>query len=107
MPCIIWGRKERCIMAKLYIKYLKFCKKHKLKAFIPSKYAFLHSYFNLENMELTNDSFTFKEIIKRVKDNGGYCPCAIKKIEATKCACFACRNAGVCQCGLYEKKEVK
>ena len=94
-------------MTKLYIKYLKFCKKHKLKAIIPSKYAFLNSYFSLENMELTNDTFTFKEIIKRVRDNDGYCPCAIKKIEATKCACFACRNAGVCQCGLYEKKEMK
>ena len=94
-------------MVKLYIKYLKFCKKHKLKAIIPSKYAFLFSYFKLNHMELTNDSYTFKELLKKISQNDGYCPCALKKIEATKCACLACRTAGVCHCGLYEKKEVK
>lgn len=93
-------------MTKLYIKYLKFCKKHNFKAFIPSKYAFLLGYFKLENMELTNDVYTFKEMLKRIKDNDGYCPCAIKKTDATKCPCFGCRNASVCHCGLYEKKEL-
>lgn len=90
-------------MWKIYIKYLKFCKKHNLKAIIPSKYAFLSSYFNLHNMDLTEDTFTFKELLKRISDNDGYCPCAIKKVEATKCACYACRMANNCQCGLYEK----
>ena len=90
-------------MVKLYIKYLKLCKKHKLKAIIPSKYAFLNSYFQLNHMELTNDSYTFKEMLKRLYKNDGYCPCALKKIDATKCACLACRTAGVCHCGLYER----
>lgn len=94
-------------MVKLYIKYLKFCKKHKLKAIIPSKYAFLFNYFKLDHMELTNDSYTFKELLKRIYQNDGYCPCALKKIDATKCACLACRTKGVCHCGLYEKKEIK
>lgn len=91
-------------MTKLYIKYLKFCKKHKLKAWIPSKYAFLIGYFDLENMDLTEDTYTFKEMIKRIYENEGYCPCALKKIEATKCPCLACRKYQNCHCGLYEKK---
>ena len=92
-------------MTKLYIKYLKFCKKHKLKAWIPSKYAFLIGYFDLENMELTEDTYTFKEMIKRIHENEGYCPCALKKIEATKCPCLACRKYQNCHCGLYEKEK--
>ena len=93
-------------MTKLYIKYLKFCKKHNFKAFIPSKYAFLFGYFKLNDMELTEDTYTFKEMLKRIRDNDGYCPCALKKVEATKCPCFGCRNVGVCHCGLYERKPV-
>lgn len=92
-------------MTKLYIKYLKFCKKHKLKAWIPSKYAFLIGYFGLENMELTEDSYTFWEMLKRIRENDGYCPCALKKVDATRCPCLACRKYQNCHCGLYEKIE--
>ena len=91
----------------IYVKYLKFCKKHNLKAFIPSKYAFLQSYFSLDKIELTDDIKTFKEIIKRIRDNDGYCPCAIRKIDSTKCACLACRKIQSCHCGLYKKKDLE
>ena len=91
-------------MIKLYIKYLKFCKKHSLKAIIPKRYAFLLGYFSLKDMELTEDVFTFKEMLKKLKENDGYCPCALKKIPNTKCPCLSCRSKNNCHCGLYERK---
>ena len=95
--------KEVKKMWKLYLKYLKFCRKHNFKAYIPSKYAFLSSYFNLHNMELTPYTDTFKLMLKKLRENEGYCPCALKKIEATKCACLACSKSTNWECGLYEK----
>lgn len=41
-----------------------------------------------------------------VKQNGGYCPCAIEKTEDTKCICKDFREAPegtVCHCGRYKK----
>lgn len=54
---------------------------------------------------------TNKEIVKSIRDklkeNGGYCPCALLKTEETKCICKEFRQqidrgeAGECHCGLY------
>ena len=54
----------------------------------------------VENKELVDD------IRARLKVNDGYCPCASKKTEDTKCMCKAFREQdfeGECHCGLYVK----
>ena len=41
-----------------------------------------------------------------VKQNGGYCPCAVQKIPETKCICkdfFDQTEPGLCHCGRYKK----
>ena len=41
-----------------------------------------------------------------VRQNDGYCPCAVIRNEDTKCMCKAFREQeaeGLCHCGLYEK----
>jgi ferredoxin-thioredoxin reductase catalytic subunit len=49
-----------------------------------------------------------KEVRKALKENDGYCPCAIFKNEDTKCMCKDFRDRiaygieGKCHCGLYE-----
>lgn len=45
------------------------------------------------------------EMHKAVKDNNGYCPCAIIKSPDTKCMCkeFREMEEGTCHCGLYIK----
>lgn len=46
-------------------------------------------------------------IIEAIKNNDGYCPCAIDKNKDTKCMCKAFRDKiiegyiGECHCGLY------
>lgn len=50
----------------------------------------------------------YEEITKRVKENGGYCPCMLVKNEDTKCICrsFIEQNKlGECHCGRYVKVE--
>lgn len=44
-------------------------------------------------------------IAELVKQNDGYCPCAIQMNEDTKCICKEFREAesGVCYCGRFEK----
>jgi hypothetical protein len=51
------------------------------------------------NIELVN------EIRQKIKENDGYCPCAIQKTEDTKCMCkeFREKTEGECRCGLYIK----
>ncbi len=52
---------------------------------------------------------TNKELVEKIREklreNGGYCPCRIKKTEDTKCMCkeFLEQEEGVCHCGLYVK----
>ena len=46
------------------------------------------------------------EIGELVKQNDGYCPCAVLKTEDTKCPCkdFRLQDKGICLCGRYEKR---
>lgn len=40
-----------------------------------------------------------------VKQNEGYCPCAVFKTPDTRCPCkeFREQKSGVCHCGRFEK----
>lgn len=45
-------------------------------------------------------------VAELVRQNNGYCPCAVDKNEDTKCMCKKFRDQnepGLCDCGLYEK----
>lgn len=46
-----------------------------------------------------------KEMKRRIKENNGYCPCALVKNKDTKCMCkdFREMDKGTCSCGLYTK----
>lgn len=49
-----------------------------------------------------------KKIEEKLKENDGYCPCALQKTKETKCMCKEFREQkeiGKCHCGLYEKIE--
>lgn len=52
-----------------------------------------------------------KEFEQKIKDNDGYCPCAIMKTKDTKCMCKAFRDQikskqpGLCHCGLHQLVE--
>ena len=53
------------------------------------------------------DPVAFAAIQAKIKENDGYCPCALIKDETTKCPCleFRQRNTqGECHCGLYIKE---
>ena len=58
-------------------------------------------------IKINSDKEKVSDIKKRIIDNGGYCPCAFKKIEETKCMCKDFRDRiekkeyGECNCGLY------
>lgn len=56
---------------------------------------------------LNPDKEYVKEIKKKLKENGGYCPCRITKSEDTKCMCkeFREQESGYCHCGLFYKKD--
>ena len=56
---------------------------------------------------VTKDKELAQEIREKLKNNEGYCPCAIEKIEDTKCICkqFREQDVGYCHCGLYYKEE--
>ena len=46
------------------------------------------------------------EVRKRLKENGGYCPCKLERSPDTKCMCkeFREQKDGMCHCGLYIKE---
>lgn len=56
---------------------------------------------------LNPDTAFVEEVRKAVKDNNGYCPCALQKTQDTKCKCKDFRDkiaAGVegsCNCGMF------
>lgn len=45
------------------------------------------------------------EVRRKLKDNGGYCPCSLIKSPDTKCMCkdFREMEEGMCHCGLFLK----
>lgn len=46
-----------------------------------------------------------EEINKKLKENNGYCPCRLEKIEDNKCMCkeFREQSEGECHCGKFIK----
>lgn len=53
------------------------------------------------------DKHVVKEIRKKLKENNGYCPCALVPDKEHKCMCESFRSqtvAGYCHCGLYYKE---
>ena len=53
------------------------------------------------------DKKIVKEIRKKLRENGGYCPCKLLKTPETKCMCKEFREqkvGGFCHCGLYYKE---
>lgn len=58
-------------------------------------------------VSISKDKEHVASIRKRLKENGGYCPCEMLKTPDTKCMCKAFREQvtpGPCHCGLYEKR---
>lgn len=56
---------------------------------------------------VTKDTELAKQVREKLRNNDGYCPCAIEKTEDTKCMCKDFREQGIgyCHCGLYYKEE--
>ena len=61
---------------------------------------------------VTPDKEYATEIKRKLKDNGGYCPCSLVKNEDTKCMCKEFRDQvadpnyeGYCHCMLYYKEK--
>lgn len=55
----------------------------------------------------TNPDMDFvAKMRKALKDNNGFCPCAIERNADTKCMCkeFREMDEGTCHCGLYSKE---
>jgi ferredoxin-thioredoxin reductase catalytic subunit len=59
---------------------------------------------------VNSDKALVKEVRSALKENGGYCPCALTKTDDTKCMCKAFREQikdpdfeGFCHCMLYYK----
>lgn len=59
-------------------------------------------------IKLNSDRKLVDEIRDALKENDGYCPCAVSKNDDTKCMCKDFREQieqripGKCHCGLYE-----
>ena len=58
-------------------------------------------------INVTADADYAAEVLRKIKENDGYCPCKIIKSDETKCMCkeFREQKAGECHCGLYIKEE--
>ena len=53
------------------------------------------------------DNAFVKEMMEKIKENDGYCPCKLEKSPDTKCMCKEFREqieSGYCHCGLYYKE---
>lgn len=59
----------------------------------------------LIKIRVTDDIELRDEIRQKLKENNGYCPCALVKSNDTKCMCkeFREMTEGTCHCGLYVK----
>ena len=56
------------------------------------------------------DNTFVKEMMEKIKENDGYCPCKLEKSSDTKCMCKEFRDQvteGYCHCGLYYKEEIE
>ena len=54
-------------------------------------------------MKLNPDREFVSKFTKKLKENDGYCPCAIVKTKDTKCKCKDMREKNICICELYVK----
>lgn len=56
-------------------------------------------------IKMNDDKEFVSSMRAALKENDGYCPCALIKSEDTKCMCKEFRDAqsGECRCGLFEK----
>ena len=56
-------------------------------------------------IRLNDNKELVAEIKRKLKENGGYCPCKLVKTQDTKCMCkeFREQSEGECHCGLYIK----
>lgn len=56
-------------------------------------------------IRFSNDKERVEEIRRKLRSNGYYCPCKLKKNEDTKCMCkeFREMKEGECHCGLFVK----
>lgn len=58
-------------------------------------------------IKINPDQKVVKQIRKKIKENGGYCPCKLEKTSENMCICdeFMERakngETGYCHCGLY------
>ena len=57
-------------------------------------------------IKLNPDQEYVQYIRKKIKENGGYCPCKFERSRDTKCMCkeFREQKDGMCHCGLYIKE---
>lgn len=58
-------------------------------------------------IQLNPNKAVVADIRAKLKENNGYCPCALIKTPETKCICqdFLNQTSGKCHCGLYIKTE--
>lgn len=63
-------------------------------------------------IKLNPDQSIVKELKEKMKQNGGYCPCRLRRTEETKCMCKEFRDSisdaefeGYCHCMLYYKEK--
>jgi len=56
-------------------------------------------------IKLNDDKELVNRIRQALKDNDGYCPCALERNRDTRCLCkqFREMTEGTCHCGLYVK----
>lgn len=61
---------------------------------------------------LNPDKDLVESLKNKMKENGGYCPCRLRKTEDTKCMCKEFREQiadpefeGFCHCMLYYKEK--
>lgn len=58
-------------------------------------------------VKLTDNKEKLDRLTAQLKENGGYCPCAVIHNEDTKCKCkefkeqIARGESGECHCGLF------
>lgn len=56
-------------------------------------------------IRLSEDREVVQQIRKKLKENGGFCPCKVERTADTKCMCkeFRDMDHGECHCGLFVK----